>query len=80
MVNPVQIVLESLGVSQSELANRLGVHRSVISAWKRRGAIPLKEVKLVSEISGVPAHILSPHFFPKPVAVKPSAKSLADQA
>lgn len=74
MLNPIQISLDSLGISQSELAKRLGLHRSVVSAWKRRGSIPLKHVKQVSEITGVPAHILSPHFFPKPITVKSSAK------
>lgn len=71
MSNSIDIAVQSLGITQAELAKRLGVHRSVVTHWKKRG-IPLKEVKHVSEVCGVPAHILSPEFFPRPVVVKAS--------
>ena len=68
-MNPVELALQSLGCTQSELARRLGVGRAVVHAWKVREAIPVREVRRVSEVSGVPAHLLCPKFFPKPVEV-----------
>ncbi|MGN1209098.1 MAG: helix-turn-helix domain-containing protein [Duodenibacillus sp.] len=73
MSNPVELALESLRCSQSELARKMGVHRSCISAWRRRNRVPLSSVKRLSEVSGVPANLLSPKFFPAPVVVKESA-------
>lgn len=69
MANPVCIATASLGVNQSELARRLGYSRARISVWKKRGHIPVAEVKRVAEASGVPCHILDPVHFPKPVEV-----------
>ncbi len=69
MLNPVEIAMKSVGCSQSELARRLGVHRSVVSVWKRRGVIPIKAVPRLSSVTGVPPHILRPDFFPRPVEV-----------
>ena len=68
-LNPVDVASRSLGVSQSELARRLGYSRARVSGWKRRGYIPVSEVKKVSEASGVPCHLLDPVHFPKPVEV-----------
>lgn len=68
--NPVELALASLGCSQSELARRLGISRNAVSLWKLRGKVPVEHVLLLSEVSGVPCHILSPKFFPKPVEVR----------
>lgn len=68
-LNPVDVASRSLGVTQSELARRLGYSRARVSGWKRRGYIPVSEVKKVSEVSGVPCHLLDAEHFPKPVEV-----------
>lgn len=72
--SPIELALESLGCSQSELARRIGVNHATVSIWKRRGHIPLAQVKKVAEVSGVPAHVLCPKYFPRPVTVAPAAE------
>lgn len=74
MSNPVELALESLRCNQSELARKLHVHKACISVWKKRQAIPLAHVKRVSEVSGVPAHLLCPEYFPAPIVIKESAQ------
>ena len=71
--NPVELALASLDCTQSELARRLGLSRNAVSLWKLRGKVPVEHVLLLSKVSGVPCHILSPKFFPKPVEVTRAA-------
>lgn len=66
ITNPTEFVLESLGCSQTDLAKKLGVQRATVSIWKKRGAIPVKSVKRVAEVTGIPAYILCPDYFPAP--------------
>jgi DNA-binding transcriptional regulator YdaS (Cro superfamily) len=73
MDNPVEMALLSCGCSQSELARRLGVNRTTVCQWKRRSEIPARNVLRVSEVTGVPAHLLSPKYFPRPTIVKEKA-------
>ncbi len=65
-INPVDLALQSLGCTQTALAKRLGVKRATVSAWKLRGSVPVKAVKRMAEITGIPAYVLSPVYFPAP--------------
>lgn len=64
-INPIELALMSLGCTQTELAKRLGFKRATVSSWKKRGFIPVKQVRKVSEVSGIPAHVLCPEYFSK---------------
>lgn len=73
--NPTEFVLESLGCSQTDLAKKLGVQRATVLIWKKRGAIPVKSVKRVAEVTGIPAYILCPDYFPAP-SMSPESSDL----
>ena len=64
--NPVDLILSSVKCSQSELARAVGVTPAVISMWRKRGNIPTKRVKVVSEVTGIAPFVLCPEFFPCP--------------
>lgn len=64
--NPIDIVLSTRGCTQSVLAKELGVERATIAVWKCRGFIPPKNVKRLSEVTGIPPYVLCPKYFPAP--------------
>lgn len=64
--NPIVVALSYRGCSQATLAKELGVSRATVAVWKRRGFIPPKNVKRVAELTGIPAHVLCPTYFPAP--------------
>ena len=66
--NPVDLAIQSLGWSQTSLAKKLGVHRATVSAWKCRGFVPVKNVKRMADVTGIPAYVLCPEYFPAPRA------------
>ena len=53
-------------VSQTELADKLGISVQAITDWKNRGRIPAERVLAVEEISGVPRHEMRPDLYPPP--------------
>lgn len=44
-INPIVIAIESLNCTQSDLARQIGVKRATVSIWKKRGFIPVRNVK-----------------------------------
>ena len=72
--NPVIFALESLKCTQSDLARQIGVKRATVSIWKKRGHIPARSVKKVTEATGIPSYVLCPEYFPAPVIGKASAE------
>lgn len=70
--NPVVLALESLKCSQSELARQIGVKRATVAVWKKRGHIPVRSVKKVTDATGIPPYVLCPEYFPAPVVGRPA--------
>lgn len=66
MIDYVEVATQSLKCTQVALAKKLGVHRAVLTAWKKRKSIPLKMVKQFSDVTGIPCYVLSPKYFPAP--------------
>jgi DNA-binding transcriptional regulator YdaS (Cro superfamily) len=55
--------------SITELTKRLGIKDiAVVSQWRQRGQVPAKWAFPVSEVTGVPCHLLRPDVFPRKVA------------
>ena len=51
-MNPVQhIRIKVLGLSQTDLARRLGKHPSRLSRWEKRGFIPAEEQQGVRKVA-----------------------------
>lgn len=63
-INPIVIAIESLNCTQSDLARQIGVKRATVSIWKKRGFIPVRNVKKVAEVTGIPTYVLCPEYFP----------------
>lgn len=55
------------------LARGLGLSKSVIGNWRRRGGIPPAQVPRVSKLTGIPMHELRPDIYEPP---EPSAALL----
>lgn len=57
--------IEAAGISQSDLASRVGVHRSAITHWDK---VPAERVIRVSEAMSwrVTPHQLRPDLYPNP--------------
>ena len=57
--NRIAKVRERLGVTQKELARRLGVRQSTVSRWERREAnLTLRTVRRIAKALGCPEHRL----------------------
>jgi len=48
--------------TQQQLAQKLGVSQGAISQWITNGEIPIKRVRDVSRITGIPSNKLHPDF------------------
>ena len=62
-MNKVDLIIEAAG-NQTKLAEKLGVSRQVIHSWTITGVIPVRRVLKVSEVTGIPAHVLRPDIYP----------------
>lgn len=51
------IVREVLRMSYTDFAKKIGVSRFVVGNWKRRKHFPIRQVKDLSEKTGLPAHL-----------------------
>lgn len=59
VTNHIAEVRESLGVSQKELASRLGLEQSTVSRWEKKDAnLTLDTVRKIAKALGCPAHRL----------------------
>ena len=74
MINYIEVATQSLGCTQTALAKQLGVHKAVLTNWKRRGIVPVRRVKKFSEVTGIPCYVLAPDFFPAPKIDKQKAE------
>jgi transcriptional regulator with XRE-family HTH domain len=55
--------LSSNGVTQADLAERLGLTQGAISQWVSKHEVPLRRVREVSDATGIPVQRLRPDFF-----------------
>jgi hypothetical protein len=51
------------------LAKALGVDRSTVSKWRTNG-IPLNRVASVSDVTGIPRHVICPKLWDAPQTVQ----------
>ncbi len=58
-----QKLLEERGITQSDLARRLGVNKSSVTLWSLRG-IPPKRVIEIERETGIPRGELRPDIYP----------------
>ena len=61
----VQPAIEAVG-GLARLANMVGVRPSTICGWRNRDQVPSDRVAVVSQLTGLPYHLLNPHFPPPP--------------
>lgn len=66
-VNPIVLATQTLGCTQAELAEKIGVSKGLISMWKCRGYITVRYLAKACEVTGLPPHVLN-HSVPKPNA------------
>lgn len=59
--NPALLAVKAAG-TQEKLAASIHVSRQAVSAWIRRGRIPLARVSEVSKVTGIPKKLLDPAF------------------
>jgi len=67
-VNPVDLILDTLNVSHTEFAKKMGVSSSLVTMWKKRGYITQKYLGKAVEISGIPPYLLN-HYIPSTTMV-----------
>jgi DNA-binding transcriptional regulator YdaS (Cro superfamily) len=61
--------LVRLGITQSELASRIKVHKSQITRWTKWGMpIPPERAAKIEETTGIPKHQLRPDHFEAPAS------------
>jgi predicted transcriptional regulator len=62
--NAVAAAVQASGGKVTDLAKALGVSHQAVSLWLKDGRIPLSRVVQVSEVTGIPKHVLRPEFAP----------------
>lgn len=62
-VNPVEMAVNAAG-GRKQLAEKLipPISRQAVECWLKKGEVPPRRVKEVSELTGIPKHVLSPFF------------------
>lgn len=55
-------LLNQTGLTQRELADRLGIKQPSVSLWRKRG-IPVERVPDIERVTGIPRSKLRPDFF-----------------
>ena len=64
MSNHIQEAIDAAG-GQSALARLLGINRSSVNEWKKRGKIPPTRVLAVEKATGVSRYKLRPDLYPR---------------
>jgi len=65
---PVSKIIDRAG-GNTALARQLGIKSQSICKWRRLGSIPIERVPMVSDVTGIPRHIIRPDrpdLFPPP--------------
>ncbi len=60
-----ETVINRLG-GPTRAAERLGLKRTTVTMWRKRGVIPVAHVPAVSAATGVPRHELRPDLYEAP--------------
>ena len=55
-------IIDGGKATRADIAKACGVTRQAVALWVLRNRIPLKYVKTVSEVCGIPCHKISPYF------------------
>ncbi len=63
-MNGFQLALRAVGGKQKTLADLCGESPQTICYWKKIGRIPVEKVRKVSQLTGVPIHLLDDRFAP----------------
>jgi transcriptional regulator with XRE-family HTH domain len=58
----IKLLIKSRGINLNQLARDIGVDKATVSRWCSK-TIPAERVKRVSEITGIPRHVLRPDIF-----------------
>ena len=64
-MNGFELALRAVGGKQKTLAEVCGESVQTISYWKRVAHIPVDKVRKVSQMTGVPIHLLDDRFAPQ---------------
>lgn len=64
-MNAIKKWRSETGTTQVQLAERLGVAQSVVARWEAE-SVGVKRVLLVSDVTGIPPHVLRPDVYPVP--------------
>ena len=64
--HPLTAYRKAFGLSQGELAERIGVQSPAVSKWEARDEpkfVPAEQVPIISRVTGIPPHRLRPDLY-----------------
>lgn len=68
------------GMTNAELARRLGITKHAVGKWRKRGWVPAERVLAVERETGVSRHDLRPDLYPREPEMKNPPSGQAGRA